>query len=57
MLEATTFKIIEKRRELPFALTHLSDFGLEEVGQVPASEILGNEQIEVEFFAKTIKQI
>ncbi|MFK7804358.1 MAG: sulfotransferase [Anaerolineae bacterium] len=45
MLEASTHKIVNRLRQSPFAIPHLTDFGLQETGSVPASEILGNEHI------------
>ena len=44
-MQANKFKIIERLRELQFAIPHLSDFRLEEDGTISADEILRNDNI------------
>ena len=44
-MSVTCYKIVEKLRESPFAIPHLSDFGLEEVGKGSYQEILTNEHL------------
>lgn len=44
-MQAYKLKIIERLREDPFAIPHLSDFRLEDDGNISADEILRNESI------------